>query len=549
MAQNEGRIVLALQAYQKGQFSSLRAAARTYNVPRSTLTLRYQGTPSKADSISPNRKLTQTEESTLIKWILDMDTRGIPPTQALVKEMAEILLIERVQNASTVRPVVGQQWVYRFINRHSELKSRYNRKYDYQRAKCEDPEVIRGWFLLVRNTIAKYGIADEDIYNFDETGFQMGVISTAKVVTAAEKARTDLIQPGNREWVTVIESINSAGWILPPMVVFKGKMNQRSWYQDIPHSWKVGVSENGWTTDEIGLKWLKTLFGPYTQDRTTGKYRLLILDGHGSHVTAEFDQYCADHLIIVLCMPPHSSHLLQPLDVSCFSVLKRSYGSRVQEQMRAGINHVDKDDFLEYYMQARTATYSTSTIQSGFRATGLVPFNPDEVLSRLHVQLQTPSPPRPVQARAQALSPWAPETPHNIAELELQTKAVQDLIRYCTHSPPSPTVQAVNQLIKGCQMAMQSAVLLAAENRKLRAANERVKKKRAKRKSYVGKGQVLSAQEVQEGQVQSVVEEEGGNQVIRESELALPIRAPRTCSICRSLEHTARTCPERQLIT
>ena len=98
-------------------------------------------------------------------------------------------------------------------------------------------------------------------------------------------------------------------------------------------------------------------------------------------------------------------------------------------------------------------------------------------------------------------------------------------------------------------MAIQSAVLLAAENRKLRAANERVKKKRAKRKSYVGKGQVLSAQEVQEGQVQSVVEEEGGNQVIRESELALPIRAPRTCSICRSLEHTARTCPERQLIT
>ena len=108
MAQNEGRIVLALQAYQKGQFSSLRAAARTYNVPRSTLTLRYQGTPSKADSISPNRKLTQTEESTLIKWILDMDTRGIPPTQALVKEIAEILLIKRVQNASTVRPVVGQ---------------------------------------------------------------------------------------------------------------------------------------------------------------------------------------------------------------------------------------------------------------------------------------------------------------------------------------------------------------------------------------------------------------------------------------------------------
>jgi hypothetical protein len=140
-----------------------------------------------------------------------MDTRGVPPTQALVKDMAEKLLVERVQNTPAAQAQIGKCWVYNFITRYPELKSRYNRKYDYQRAKCEDPEVIRAWFQLVRNTVAKYRIVEEDIYNFDETGFQMGVISTAKVVTAAEKARTDSIQPGNREWVTVIESVNSAG--------------------------------------------------------------------------------------------------------------------------------------------------------------------------------------------------------------------------------------------------------------------------------------------------------------------------------------------------
>jgi len=119
-----------------------------------------------------------------------MDTRGMPPTKILVQQMAEILLAERVQNASVARPEVGKQWVYRFITRHPELKSQYNRKYDYQRAKCEDPEVIRAWFRLVQNTKAKYGILDEDIYNFDETGFQIGVISTAKVITATERDRT-----------------------------------------------------------------------------------------------------------------------------------------------------------------------------------------------------------------------------------------------------------------------------------------------------------------------------------------------------------------------
>ena len=108
MANTEGRIALALQAYRKGQFSSLRSAAKTYIVSHSTLTRQSQGTPSRLDSIPSNRKLTLTEESALVKWILSTDTRGMPPTQALVRQMAEILLIERVGNAPAKKPTVGQ---------------------------------------------------------------------------------------------------------------------------------------------------------------------------------------------------------------------------------------------------------------------------------------------------------------------------------------------------------------------------------------------------------------------------------------------------------
>ena len=540
MSQIEGRIALALQAYQQGQISSLRAAARAYDVPYTSLYRRNQGTTSRLVSVSSNRKLTQTEESALIKWILSLDTRGIPPTQVLVHQMAELLLAERVQNASIKQTTLGKNWVYRFITRHPEIKSRYSRKYDYKRAKCEDPEVIRAWFRLVQNTVAKYGILDEDIYNFDETGFQMGVISTAKVVTSAERDRTVSLQPGNREWVTTIESINATGWVLPPMIILKGVMHQLSWYESIP--WRIRVSDNGWTTDELGLAWLKKVFNPYTQGRTVGKYRLLILDGHGSHVTAEFDQYAKQNSIIVLCMPPHSSHILQPLDVSCFAVLKRLYGRAVEAQMRVGINHIDKDDFLTLYQEIRPAVFQSATIQSGFKATGIVPFDPDQVLSELHVQMQTPSPPRVL---TQVLCPWDPETPHNIAELELQTKAIQRLIRYRTQSPPTPAIQAVNQLIKGCQLAMHNATILAAENRQLWAANKKVQKKRAKKIEFVGRGGTLTAQEVQEGRNQSVIHKEARVQVVEPPTPSALIRAPRTCSVCRSLEHTARTCAKR----
>jgi hypothetical protein len=81
----------------------------------------------------------------------------------------------------------------------------------------------------------------------------------------------------------------------------------------------------------------------------------LILDEHGSHISPKLDQFCTENSIIPLYMPPHSSHLLQPLDVSCFSLLKRAYGQEVQKQMALGINYIDKDEFLTIYPRVRTA--------------------------------------------------------------------------------------------------------------------------------------------------------------------------------------------------
>jgi hypothetical protein len=120
---------------------------------------------------------------------------------------------------------------------------------------------------------------------------------------------------------------------------------------------------------------------------------MLILDGHGSHLTAEFDQTCMENNIIPVCMPPYSSHLLQPLDVSCFAVLKRQYGQLVEQRMRLRFNHIDKIDFLTAFLEARTIAYRGEMIRNGFRVTRLVLFDPDQVYQKLTVQLKTPTPP------------------------------------------------------------------------------------------------------------------------------------------------------------
>ncbi|KAG2001679.1 hypothetical protein GB937_010022 [Aspergillus fischeri] len=156
----------------------------------------------------------------------------------------------------------------------------------------------------------------------------------------------------------------------------------------IPQSWLIIKSDNGWITDIIGLRWLKEVFKLYLRRHSTGAKRLLILDSHSSHQTAEFDAFCKENAIIYLCMPPHTSHLLQPLDVGVFSPLKHAYGKLVEGMMVARNNHINKEDFLHLYPSA----CERKNIHSGFTGAGLKLLNEDQVLEKITFQLCTPTP-------------------------------------------------------------------------------------------------------------------------------------------------------------
>jgi hypothetical protein len=133
-----------------------------------------------------------------------------------------------------------------------------------------------------------YGINNNNIYNFDETGFAIGIIATARVITMSDNiGKPVVLQPGNQEWITSIEAINAAGWALLLIILLKAKTYQGSWFEDplISRDWWLQTSPNSWTTDEIGLDWLMNHFEPYIRDCIVRTYRLLVLDGHSSHLS------------------------------------------------------------------------------------------------------------------------------------------------------------------------------------------------------------------------------------------------------------------------
>ena len=484
-------------------------------------------------------KLFKTEEEVIVKHILDLDMRGFPPRLAAVKDMADLLLAERHQDP------VGQNWAANFVKRSPELKVKFNRKYDYKRALCEDPEIIQGWFWLVENMKAKYGILDEDTYNFDETGFMMGQISTGAVVTSAERrGRPKTVQQGDREWTTVIQGINAMGWAIPPYIIFQGKYHLTAWYKEkqIPRNWVLGVSDNGWSTNELGLKWVEH-FDKHTKGCTVGIARLLILDGHESHESLEFQQYCKDNKIITLCMPPHSSHLLQPLDVGCFSPLKKAYGRQAEALIRNKINHITKLEFLPCFKAAFDDAITKSNILGGFRGAGLVPLDPEVVISKLDVRLHTP--PLPTIED----SPWQSQTPSNTLEFGSQSKLVLERIQRHVDSSPTSMIEAIKSLSKGAELMIHQGVLLCHQVSELQAANEAATQRRKHKRKRLQKEGTLT---VEEGLRLTTLKEfearSNGERAKKRTRAEGGEPTQRCCGRCGKAGHNMRTCKQIQKI-
>ena len=284
----EARINLALEAVRENPKLSLFAASKIYSVSYTTLYNRRAGRPTRRDIPANSRNLTDLEEQTIVQYVIELYTRAFPLRLCGVEDMANQLL--RVRDA----PPVGKRWAHNFVRRKEELRMRWTRRYDYQRAKCEDPKIISEWFALVQNVKAKYGIVEDDIYNFDETGFMMGIIFAGMVVTTSDgRGKAKLAQPGNREWATVIQGVNALGWAIPPFIILAAQYHLANWYTEcnLPADWRIATTDNGWTTNAVGLDWIKH-FDFHTVPRTKGKYRLLILDGHESYHSTEFELHC-----------------------------------------------------------------------------------------------------------------------------------------------------------------------------------------------------------------------------------------------------------------
>jgi hypothetical protein len=363
---SEQDLCAALNDVKNGK--SLKLASREWGIPYTTLQNRNQGQESHTLAAENQQRLSPSQEEHLSNWVLAQEALGVPLTHGQIRQFAGRLLVIKGDNQPP-----GKRWMEGFLRRNPILRTKRARSIDSVRVNGATTSIIKDWFhRLALPTILS--IKPENRWNMDESGIMEGIGANGLVVGSSERRSIQKKQPGSRAWTSFIECVSATGKALLPLVIFKGKSVQQQWFStelNTYKGWKFEATENAWTSDEVAVKWLETVFLPQT---ATLEPRLLILDGHGSHETTDFMYSCFQNNVYLLFLPPHTSHVLQPLDLSVFSPLKSHYRKEVGFLgLLTDSSPIGKQNFLSCYAKARKEALSAKIIKAGWKATGLWP--------------------------------------------------------------------------------------------------------------------------------------------------------------------------------
>jgi hypothetical protein len=466
---DESTIQEAIDALDSHQFTSRRAAARYYDVNRDTLQRHINGTLSRRQAHEKHQSLSPEEENLLLAWIQAEDLAGASPTYARIRAMANLMYQHQTTPPRTLN--IGKNWIRKFKNRHPELEGRKVRRIDIQRK--DAIKLIPEFFDWLKICVDQRSIKPENQYNMDETAVKM-ILEGSEWVLTFLKGEIEIPDHPNKELSTFIECVSALGRSLPFFAIFKGQKVLDHWFVQEPgmtredleaQGHRFHASPKGWSSDSFAISWLKDVFIPHTKPSNPNDWRLLICDGHGSHATPEFRYICFENRIQVLYLTPHSSHRLQPLDVSIFGPLKHFWKQAISIlSIYLPSTPVCKRIITSTYPKARIQAFTERNITHGFQKTGIYPFHPEVLLNTLpqdQLHQSEPAPESPI-----------PPTP-SFTHLRQPLTSIVDNRQLRSHGSEISTLQAeiTHLRARNQQLSTENSILRKPKITKKRKRN------------------------------------------------------------------------------
>lgn len=372
----------AINAVSSGKLGVNRAA-KEYGIPQTTLKNRIKKKNySESKCLGRSSCLGEEAENKLVLHIKKLQKSGFTPDRDSVRSMAFHLAesLKRKHTFNRNKEKAGYDWLSLFLTRHPDLSIRKAEGISIARVEGLSRKAVQGYFTLLESVMSEHQLFDKpgNVFNVDESGLQLNNKPGQVIAEKGSKSVTSITSGEKGETISVIACCSAEGVFLPPFCIFKGK-NVKDCYKDgMPPGSAIAMNvKSAYVNAEIFKQWLQEHFAP----RKPNGPVLLILDGHTSHTNSvEMLEFCEKNEIVLLCLPSHTTHYLQPLDRSFFKSLKSSYYYECNRYIK--INPTKKITRYQFGKILGDSWNKSATVQnavSGFRATGIMPFNPDAI--------------------------------------------------------------------------------------------------------------------------------------------------------------------------
>ncbi|XP_068082293.1 uncharacterized protein [Anabrus simplex] len=358
-----------------------RGAAAFYNIPRSTLKHYVLGTRGKGNvSQGPNKGgggvksyLSADDEEELANGIRIMEKNGFGLTREEVLDIVKCYIVQNKLETRFKNQRPGEDW-FRSFRKRNRLSIKLPQSIEHSRCDQTNPWIIYDFFDKLTQVVKELGLNGKpgQIYNCDETAFCHDPYKTRVVGAINEKSQRKTSASG-RENTTALLCVSADGKLMPLLCVFKGKFVMENWIdQQVPTQTAVSASERGWMETTLFFHWFRDVF---LTNIGTERPVLLLYDGHSTHISTQLIRLAQKNDVTIMKLPPHTTHILHPLDVAVFRGLKQKWDKELCKWQRQNPRKkIPKADFIG--LLSKTALeVSSSTIINGFRATGI--YDPD----------------------------------------------------------------------------------------------------------------------------------------------------------------------------
>lgn len=392
----------ALQAIQDG--IPLKTVSRNYGVPCKTLRRHRDGKVKNPGAALLGRfrpDFDENLEAMLVSHIRAMEKAlfglTLVDVRRLAFDFAEKMKINH--RFCKTSKMAGKDWLAGFLRRNPTLSIRKPEATSMARAVGFNRPQVNQFFKVYRDELSKSNnYSPRQVWNMDETGIK-NVQNPGKIVaTKGAKSIGRITSAERGQTTSVLCAVNAAGAYIPPMFVFARKRMTPLLMTGCPPGSTSTCTANGWSDADCFLLWLQH-FVTHAKPTRDEKH-IIILDGHHSHKTLAAIDFARENGIVLITLPPHCTHKMQPLDVSYFKSLKAAYNRAADNWMLVNAGkRISQFNVAEIFGTAYMKTATIDKAINGFRATGIWPFNDDVFTDEDFVPAQLTEEPPPTAAR------------------------------------------------------------------------------------------------------------------------------------------------------